>query len=65
MKISSILLSAAAAMSLAVGATHAAHADDVLVAALNKGTSVNTTPQVAYPPICRHDPLFPRYCRRW
>ena len=58
------LLTAAVA-AFALGATNVAQADEAVAPALNKGNFATTTPQVAYPPICRHDPLFPRYCRRW
>ena len=63
MLIKSLLTAAVAA--LALGATNAAQAGEAVTPTLNQGKFGTTTPQVAYPPICRHDPLFPRYCRRW
>ena len=63
MKLKSLLLAASAAFTVGAGAAQAAGTGIVEArSTLNRGT---TTPQVAYPPICRHDPLFPKYCKRW
>ena len=60
MMLKSLLLAAGAAFTVGAGAQAAGIVEARTT--LNRGT---TTPQVAYPPICRHDPLFPKYCKRW
>ena len=58
-----LLLAAGAALALSFAAAQAAEAP--IEGVRNKVLTSPTTPQVAYPPICRRDPLFPKYCRRW
>jgi hypothetical protein len=53
----------AAIGALLVGLAGAAEVDAKVGSTIvNPGT---TSTNVAYPPICRWDPLRPRYCRRW
>ncbi|MGH7003065.1 MAG: hypothetical protein ACREIP_03880 [Alphaproteobacteria bacterium] len=58
-----LLLAAGAALALSSATAQAAEAP--LDSVRNKIVTGPTTPQVAYPPICRWDPVFPKYCRRW
>lgn len=58
-----LLLAAGAALALSAAAAQAAEAP--LDSVRNTIVTGPTTPQVAYPPICRRDPVFPKYCKRW
>jgi hypothetical protein len=62
MKLKLLALSALAALTTGAGI---AQAESPLVEAKAGVAIPKTTTQVAYPPICRWDPLFPKYCRRW
>jgi len=58
-----VLLAAGAVLALSFSS---AQAGDTQIEAVRKNIGTGTTtPQVAYPPICRWDPLFPKFCKRW
>ena len=61
MKLKFIALAAIAALSVGAGMAQA----EPVLEAKNQVVIKPTTPQVAYPPICRWDPIRPKYCRRW
>lgn len=64
MKLKLLALSALAALTLGAGLAQAA--DPAVAEAKVTGVfTTPTTPQVAYPPKCGRNPIFPRYCRRW
>ena len=63
MKLKLLAVSALAALTLGTGFAQAA--ESVAEAKAGISTISPTTPQVAYPPKCGRDPIFPRYCRRW
>jgi hypothetical protein len=61
MKLKLFAFAAVAALTIGAGMAQA----EPLVEAKNQVLVTPTTPQVAYPPICRWDPIRPKYCRRW